>query len=110
MTPNVTRTGDAQEKPNAVCPYHAGPFLSRGGRIRTGDLLLPKQARYRAAPRPVVLLLQQLSTTLQLAKTGRVQLSVQLTRFLIALPPALSKLATAQDDFQHSRLISLLVA
>ena len=24
----------------------------RGGRIRTGDLLLPKQARYRAAPRP----------------------------------------------------------
>ena len=44
------------------------------------------------------------------AKTGRVQLSVQLTRFLIALPPALSKLATAQDDFQHSRLISLLVA
>ena len=26
---------------------------NRGGRIRTGDLLLPKQARYRAAPRPV---------------------------------------------------------
>ena len=44
------------------------------------------------------------------AKNRGVQLSVQLTRFLIALPPALSKLATAQDDFQHSRLISLLVA
>ena len=26
--------------------------FNRGGRIRTGDLLLPKQARYRAAPRP----------------------------------------------------------
>jgi hypothetical protein len=26
---------------------------NRGARIRTGDLLLPKQARYRAAPRPV---------------------------------------------------------
>src|SRR5919106_4115839 len=26
----------------------------RGGRIRTGDLLLPKQARYQAAPRPDV--------------------------------------------------------
>lgn len=25
----------------------------RDGRIRTGDFLLPKQARYRAAPRPV---------------------------------------------------------
>jgi hypothetical protein len=25
---------------------------NRGARIRTGDLLLPKQARYRAAPRP----------------------------------------------------------
>ena len=25
----------------------------RGGRIRTGDLLLPKQARYRATLRPV---------------------------------------------------------
>ena len=27
--------------------------VSRGGRIRTGDFLLPKQARYRTAPRPV---------------------------------------------------------
>ena len=26
--------------------------FNRGGRIRTGDLLLPKQARYRTAPRP----------------------------------------------------------
>ena len=26
---------------------------NRGARIRTGDLLLPKQARYRTAPRPV---------------------------------------------------------
>ena len=29
--------------------------FNRGGRIRTGDLLLPKQARYRAAPRPAVM-------------------------------------------------------
>ncbi len=28
-------------------------YINRGARIRTGDLLLPKQARYRAAPRPV---------------------------------------------------------
>ncbi len=28
--------------------------LSRGARIRTGDLLLPKQARYQAAPRPAM--------------------------------------------------------
>ena len=27
--------------------------FNRGARIRTGDLLLPKQARYRPAPRPV---------------------------------------------------------
>ena len=27
--------------------------FNRGARIRTGDLLLPKQARYRTAPRPV---------------------------------------------------------
>jgi hypothetical protein len=27
--------------------------LSRGARIRTGDPLLPKQVRYRTAPRPV---------------------------------------------------------
>jgi hypothetical protein len=27
-------------------------LLSRGARIRTEDLLLPKQARYRAAPHP----------------------------------------------------------
>ena len=32
------------------------PFLSinRGARIRTGDPLLPKQVRYRTAPRPVI--------------------------------------------------------
>ena len=34
----------------------AGPssFFHRGARIRTGDPLLPKQVRYRTAPRPVV--------------------------------------------------------
>ncbi len=30
-------------------------YISRGGRIRTGDPLLPKQVRYRTAPRPEVL-------------------------------------------------------
>ena len=29
-------------------------LLCRGARIRTEDLLLPKQPRYQAAPRPVV--------------------------------------------------------
>ena len=28
------------------------PFINRGARIRTGDPLLPKQVRYRTAPRP----------------------------------------------------------
>ena len=30
------------------------PVVSRGGRIRTGDLVLPKHARYQPAPRPVL--------------------------------------------------------
>ncbi len=34
---------------------------NRGARIRTGDPLLPKQVRYRTAPRPEVLLLQRFS-------------------------------------------------
>ena len=33
-------------------PYASVALHSRGGRIRTGDLLLPKQARYRATLRP----------------------------------------------------------
>ncbi len=28
--------------------------VSRGGRIRTGDLLFPEQALYQAEPRPVI--------------------------------------------------------
>ncbi len=32
----------------------------RGERIRTSDLLLPKQARYQAAPHPDVLILNAL--------------------------------------------------
>ena len=38
----------------AVCFLPLPSLASdRGGRIRTGDLLLPKQARYRATLRPV---------------------------------------------------------
>lgn len=37
---------------NAESPAVAGLPLHRGARIRTEDLLLPKQARYQAAPRP----------------------------------------------------------
>ena len=36
----------------ALPSYHCTALQNRGGRTRTGDLLLPKQARYRAAPRP----------------------------------------------------------
>jgi hypothetical protein len=36
-------------------PCNRRGFASRGARIRTGDPLLPKQVRYRTAPRPVVL-------------------------------------------------------
>ncbi len=45
---------DAPPGANARRPLN--PWLrspSRGGRIRTGDPLLPKQVRYRTAPRPV---------------------------------------------------------
>jgi hypothetical protein len=31
--------------------------INRGGQIRTGDPLLPKQVRYRAAPRPEMMVL-----------------------------------------------------
>ena len=31
--------------------------LCRGGQIRTDDFLLPKQARYQAAPRPDTLII-----------------------------------------------------
>jgi hypothetical protein len=34
---------------------------NRGARIRTGDPLLPKQVRYRTAPRPEVIVLVLLS-------------------------------------------------
>ncbi len=36
----------------ALPSYHRTALRNRGGRTRTGDLLLPKQARYRAALRP----------------------------------------------------------
>jgi hypothetical protein len=38
--------------PHQNCPV-PGHSVSRDGRIRTGDPLLPKQVRYQAAPRPV---------------------------------------------------------
>ncbi len=38
-----------------AAPAQAGlDETGRGARIRTGDLLLPKQARYQAAPHPVL--------------------------------------------------------
>ena len=47
------RSGDpAPEHQRRESPRRAGPSSSRGGRIRTADLLLPKQARCQAAPRP----------------------------------------------------------
>ena len=35
-----------------MCPAGGPACRHRGARIRTGDLLLPKQARYRTAPHP----------------------------------------------------------
>ena len=44
---------DPKEKtPQSVSACRALPYLSRDGRIRTGDPLNPIQVRYRAAPRP----------------------------------------------------------
>ena len=46
----------SKRSPSAQAPF-SGPWFSReassrGGRTRTGDLMLPKHARYQAAPRP----------------------------------------------------------
>ena len=38
--------------PATPSPDNVAASTNRGGRIRTGDLLLPKQARYRATLRP----------------------------------------------------------
>ena len=37
----------------------SGSFRSRGGQIRTDDLLVPNQARYRATLRPEKIILQE---------------------------------------------------
>jgi hypothetical protein len=42
------------ESPAACNDWRGFYFDNRGAGIRTRDLLLPKQARYRTAPRPVV--------------------------------------------------------
>ncbi len=49
------RLVDSNEKPHPVA-IHAGAFAysHRGARIRTGDLLLPKQALYQAKLRPAI--------------------------------------------------------
>ena len=39
-------------RPSALVPHHS---RSRGERIRTSDFLVPNQARYRTALRPVML-------------------------------------------------------
>ena len=44
-----------RRSPDMKEPRERLSFMTRGGRIRTGDLLLPKQARYQATLRPVVL-------------------------------------------------------
>ena len=49
------RPGSVARRPAgdvAACYPGKGVSFSRDGRIRTGGLLLPKQARYQAAPRP----------------------------------------------------------
>ena len=62
--PSCGRPGDCSHRPEAhrdgKGPPRGGPcnflrrlrLLSRGGGIRTRDLLVPNQARYRAAPHP----------------------------------------------------------
>jgi hypothetical protein len=54
--PGWTRTSDLRLRRPLLYPAELlAPvlfLLSRGARIRTEDLLLPKQARYRAAPHP----------------------------------------------------------
>lgn len=55
---HIPRTGPAPPPAYATREQFARITLrakttDRGGRIRTGDLLLPKQARYRATLRPV---------------------------------------------------------
>ena|SRR5487761_474054 len=44
---------DNGRKPNVGKKQQIIESIARGARIRTGDLLRPRQARYQAAPRPV---------------------------------------------------------
>ena len=51
-------------------------FFGRGARIRTADLLRPRQARYQAAPRPDIewsMLGYDLRTVLRCAYTAHLQ-------------------------------------
>ena len=74
------RTRLAGSHPETVRAYLR--HVSRGARIRTGDLLLPKQARYRAAPRPVRL---QVATVAELPG-GLPPVAVGATNFALRQP------------------------
>ena len=53
---SVVRRDPKAIKTFGIAPHNicfAGTSYDRGAGIRTRDLLLPKQARYQAAPRPV---------------------------------------------------------
>ena len=47
------RTDLWEDRPTTVSNGVSRVYDNRGDRIRTCDFLLPKQARYQAAPRPV---------------------------------------------------------
>ena len=51
--PEGIRTPDPQLRRLLLYPTELQARSGRGERIRTSDFLLPKQTRYRAAPRPV---------------------------------------------------------
>jgi hypothetical protein len=54
MLPNDHDRKTERGRPPCPVPLVASTTFDRGDRIRTGDLLLPKQARYQATLRPAV--------------------------------------------------------
>ena len=83
-------------------------ILSRDGRIRTGDPLNPIQVRYRAAPRPVVVLPSRKYAVLPLPVNPRRRTSVHVGVH-VGGSQDFPKLTNVQNGLQDSRRISLLV-
>jgi hypothetical protein len=92
-----------------VAARFRSPVASRGARIRTGDPLLPKQVRYRTAPRPEMCTSSRSSAVFSLPAIllpdRGVYVSVHVGIMLLYLP----EFSRLQNDSQHSGFVGMLV-